>query len=116
MWGQEVGEAVGGTGLLGGWWGDHGAHHGILGEVVVGAPSDRVQLHEVLKVGDLPQDPFLSERSGAEMGWGEAGNGTDPPTPWLCSAHGHPWSPVVPGPTLIPGPTAIPGLLVISIP
>lgn len=54
-----MGEAGGDLGSLRGGWGGCGAHHGVLGEVVVGAARDGVQLHEVLEVGDLPQDPFL---------------------------------------------------------
>lgn len=63
--------------------GDTGAHHGVLGQVVVGAPRDGVQLHEVLEVGDLPQDPFL-ERREREMGLGVEETGQTFPSTWQC--------------------------------
>lgn len=34
-------------------------NHRILGKVVVGAPSNGVQLHQVLKIGDFSVHPFL---------------------------------------------------------
>ena len=36
-------------------------HHRVLVEIVVRPPGDRVQLHEVVKVTDLPPHPLLSE-------------------------------------------------------
>lgn len=71
----------GGRGVTVGTGGDTGAHHGVLGQVVVGAARDGVQLHEVLEVGDLPQDPFLERRETEEMGLGGEGTGQTPLTP-----------------------------------
>lgn len=36
-----------------------GTNHRILGKVVVGAPSNGVQLHQVLEIGDFSVHPFL---------------------------------------------------------
>ena len=45
-------------------------HNGVLVEVVVGAAGNGVELHEVVKVGDLSSDPFVSEpRLLEETSW-----------------------------------------------
>lgn len=44
-----------------------GTYHGILGQVVVSASSDGVQLHQILKVGDLSANPFLSRHSQSKL-------------------------------------------------
>lgn len=42
-------------------------HHWILGKVVVGAASNGVQLHQVLKVGDFSVHPFLVNTSALDL-------------------------------------------------
>lgn len=42
-------------------------HHWILGKVVVGAASNGVQLHQVLKVGDFSVHPFLANASALDL-------------------------------------------------
>ena len=48
---------------------------GVLVEVVVGAAGDRVEVHEVLEVGELAPLPLLGHVGGAEelVGGGERG-------------------------------------------
>lgn len=99
---------MGGQGVTVGTAGDTGAHHGVLGQVVVGAPRDGVQLHEVLEVGDLPQDPFLERRERQEMGLGWGGDRADPPpAAWQCPFQGHHWSQSTSAPTAVPSPMAM---------
>lgn len=44
-----------------------GPHHRVLRQVVVGPPGDGVELHQVLKVGNLPLGPFLGSKGRWEV-------------------------------------------------
>ena len=41
--------------------------NGVLGQVVESAASDRIQLHQIFKIGDLTLSPLLSETGGAQQ-------------------------------------------------
>ena len=49
-------------------------YHRVLGQVVVGAACDGVELDQVVKVGDLPVHPLLHHRKHREHGSGTAGS------------------------------------------
>lgn len=42
-------------------------YHRILGKVVVGAPGNGVQLHQVIKIGDFSVYPFLLNTSALDL-------------------------------------------------
>ena len=48
-------------------------YHWVLGQVVVGAAGDGVQLDQVVKVGDLPVHPLLHHRKDREGSSGTGG-------------------------------------------
>ena len=42
-------------------------HHRVLREIIVGAPGERVQAHQVLEIGDPPVLPVLDQRLVASL-------------------------------------------------